>query len=403
MTKRREFIKKSITGITGLTIAGIGAGASSSFTDGSAKGSSRGDVVWQEDPEWVRVKFGDWGGPGVSSRPGPMDNMLLKDWAPRSLVLTSETFVEKARFPVIDCHLHIYGRTPEQVAGWVQTMDEVGIEKSVVLTGSTGEAFDNLIDLYLGSYPDRFILYCGIDLENIYDPDFSYRIVSELERCHSKGALGVGEISDKGFGITRDTSLPRKRRLHPDDARLDAFWKRCGELGLPVNLHIADHPSCWTPLDVFQERTPDYQHFNMYELDALHYDELLQIRDRTLARHPETLFIACHLSNQGHDLAALSQVMDNYPNLYLDTSARDYEMGRTPRSSARFLEKYKDRVVFGTDMGRRKSMFQIHWRLMETDDEYIPGRAGWKLYGLNLPDSVLEAIYRGTALKIHKI
>ena len=403
MTKRRDFIKKSILGSTGLTIAGIGLGSASSCSEGTATGSSQGDVVWQKDPEWVDVKFGDWGGPGVSSQPGPMDNMLLKDWAPRSLVVTRETFVEKARFPVIDCHLHIYGRTPDQVAEWVQTMDEVGIEKSVVLTGSTGEAFDNLVDLYLGPYPDRFILYCGIDLENVDGPDFSSRIVTELERCHGKGALGVGEISDKGFGITRDTSLPRERRLHPDDSRLDAFWKRCGELGLPVNLHVADHPSCWTPLDVYQERTPDYQHFNMYELDALHYDELLQIRDRTLARHPGTIFIACHLSNQGHDLEALGKVMDRYPNLYLDTSARDYEMGRTPRSSARFLEKYMDRIVFGTDMGRRKSMFQIHWRLLETDDEYIPGRVGWKYYGLNLPDHVLEALYRGTALKVHKI
>ena len=403
MTKRRDFIKKSILGSTGLTIAGIGLGSASSCSEGTATGSSQGDVVWQKDPEWVDVKFGDWGGPGVSSQPGPMDNMLLKDWAPRSLVVTRETFVEKARFPAIDCHLHIYGRTPDQVAEWVQTMDEVGIEKSVVLTGSTGEAFDNLVDLYLGPYPDRFILYCGIDLENVDGPDFSSRIVTELERCHGKGALGVGEISDKGFGITRDTSLPRERRLHPDDSRLDAFWKRCGELGLPVNLHVADHPSCWTPLDVYQERTPDYQHFNMYELDALHYDELLQIRDRTLARHPGTIFIACHLSNQGHDLEALGKVMDRYPNLYLDTSARDYEMGRTPRSSARFLEKYMDRIVFGTDMGRRKSMFQIHWRLLETDDEYIPGRVGWKYYGLNLADHVLEALYRGTALKVHKI
>jgi uncharacterized protein len=403
MTKRRDFIKKSILGSTGLTIAGIGLGSASSCSEGSANGSSQGDVVWQNDPEWVDVKFGDWGGPGVSSQPGPMDNMLLKDWAPRSLVVTRETFVEKARFPAIDCHLHIYGRTPDQVAEWVQTMDEVGIEKSVVLTASTGEAFDNLVDLYPGTYPDRFILYCGIDLENIDGPDFSSRIVTELERCQSKGALGVGEISDKGFGITRDASLPRERRLHPDDSRLDAFWKRCGELGLPVNLHVADHPSCWTPLDVYQERTPDYQHFNMNELDALHYDELLQIRDRTLARHPGTNFIACHLSNQGHDLEALSMAMDRNPNLYLDTSARDYEMGRTPRSSARFLEKYMDRIVFGTDMGRRKSMFQIHWRLLETDDEYIPGRVGWKYYGLNLPDHVLEALYRGTALKVHKI
>jgi len=35
-----------------------------------------------------------------------------------------------------------------------------------------------------------------------------------------------------------------------------------------------------------------------------------------MARHPQTIFIACHLGNQGHDLGALSQAMDKYPNLY---------------------------------------------------------------------------------------
>jgi hypothetical protein len=54
-------------------------------------------------------------------------------------------------------------------------------------------------------------------------------------------------------------------------------------------------------------------------------------------------------------------------------------------------------------MGRQKSMYQIHWRLMETDDEYIPGRVGWKYYGLDLPDSTLKALYRNTALKIFNI
>jgi len=95
--------------------------------------------------------------------------------------------------------------------------------------------------------------------------------------------------------------------------------------------------------------------------------------------------------------------MDKYPNLYLDTSARDYELGRTPRSSARFLTKYQDRILFGTDQGREKSMYRSHWRLFETDDEYITGRVWWRYYGLELPAPVLESLYRGTARKVFNI
>jgi uncharacterized protein len=64
------------------------------------------------------------------------------------------------------------------------------------------------------------------------------------------------------------------------------------------------------------------------------------------------------------------------------------------------LEKYQGRIMFGTDMGREKRMYQAWWRLMETDDEYMPGRVWWPYYGLNLPPEVLESVYRGTALKI---
>ena len=317
--------------------------------------------------------------------------------------MTQETFVPKAKYPVIDSHVHVLGRTPEEVNEWVRTMDEVGMETSLVLTGAIGAEFDALTDLLTKAHPGRFQLYCGMDMSNIDAQDYSDRAVAELLRCHRKGACGVGEVSDKGFGITKDPNLTSDKRLHTDDPRLEAFWEKCAELTMPVSLHVADHPSSRTPLDVYQERSPDYQHFNQFGMDVPSHDELLAKRNRTLNNHPETIFIACHLGNQGHDLARLSQAMDIYPNLYLDTSARDYELGRAPRTSARFLTKYQNRILFGTDMGRKKSMYQVHWRLFETADEYIVGRVGWRYYGLELPAPVLKSLYRDTARSIFNL
>lgn len=402
MTKRRDFIKKSVIGSAGVAIGAAGLSNSSSASPPSPAAALQSTKDWHADPEWNKIKYGDWGGPGVSSKPGPMDVILVKDYAPRSSVVTKETFVPKAKYPVIDCHVHVVARTPEDVAEWVRTMDEVGMETSIVLTGATGKAFDDLVELLPKKYPGRFLLYCGMIRTDIDKPDFSERAVAELVRCYKKGARGVGEISDKGSGIAGGNSIPRDKRLHPDDKRLDAFWEKCGELKMPVNLHIADHPSCWTPLDVYQERSPDYQHFNQFGKDVLSYDELIEVRNRTLAKHPNTTFICCHLSNMGNDLDKLSLALDKYHNLYLDTSARDYELGRTPRSSARFLTKYQNRIVFGTDQSREKSMYQIHWRLFETADEYIIGRVWWRYYGLELPPQVLESLYRGTARKLFK-
>lgn len=338
---------------------------------------------------------------GAAAQPGAMDSILLKDYQPDSSLVVPERHPEKARFRVIDVHSHTYAKTPEEIAGWVRRMDEAGVELTVVLTGATGAEFDRLADLFLKPYPTRFQLYCGLDTADLRKPDYPERAAAELVRCYKKGARGVGEIIDKGSGLSRGgATLPRDQRLHPDDARLDLVWKKCAELKLPINLHMADHPSCWRPLDAHQERSPAFQRYNQYGRDVPSYEELLAIRDRLLARHPKTLFVACHLGNQGNDLASVSKVLDRYPNLYVDISARAYEVGRQPRTAARFLARYQDRVLFGTDQSISKSMYQAWWRLFETPDEYMPGPNWWRLYGLELPTPVLERLYRTNAKKI---
>ena len=338
---------------------------------------------------------------GVQVQSGPMDSILLKDYQPESSLVVMATKVVKARFPVIDIHAHTgqsQVRTAADVDAWVHTMDEVGVEKTIVFTGATGAAFDAQVELF-SRYKDRFQLWCSLDTTDIDAPDYPQRVVMELERCYRKGARGVGEITDKGTGIQR-AALPRDKRLHFDDRRLAAVWEKCAELKLPVNVHIADHPSCWRPLGPHQERTPDFQHFNQYGKDVLSYEQLIATRDRLLSAHPRTTIIACHFGNQGNDFATLATALDRHPNLFVDLSARDYEIGRQPRTAAKFLGRYKDRVLFGTDMERDAGMYRSWWRLLETADEYIPGRISWRYYGLELPAPVLESVYRLNALRL---
>jgi predicted TIM-barrel fold metal-dependent hydrolase len=342
---------------------------------------------------------------GVPVNGGPMDAILLKDYKPASSLVVPATTIAKARFPVIDAHSHSSMssiKTRADVDAWVKTMDETGIELSVVFTNAFGAEFDRQADLFLGAYPKRFQVWYSLDASNPGAPDFTARAVSELERAYKKGARGVGEITDKGWGVeaVEKNALPRAKRLRFDDPRLDPYWKRCGELNMPINIHIADHPSCWKPLDARQERTPDFQAFNLSTKDVPSYEELLAMRERLLAKHPGTKFIFCHFSNQGNDTAALAKLLDRFPNMYVDMSARDYEMGRQPRTMKAFLEKYKGRVLFGTDMGRDKAMYQDWWRLLESADEYMPGRIWWPYYGLQLSQPLLKSLYRDTALKV---
>ena len=181
---------------------------------------------------------------------GPMNRVLLKDFDPKSNLAVSEHHPTKAKFPVIDVHMHPSARWPQEVAQWVRIMDEVGVETVVLMTGATGQNFDRLVDLYLKPYPNRFVLFCGMDTQNIEAPDYAQRVVAELERCYRMGARGVGEITDKGRGFGQrcyadPQPKPREKRLPVDDRRLDLFWEKCAELKIPISLHIADMPASW--------------------------------------------------------------------------------------------------------------------------------------------------------------
>lgn len=393
---RRVMLQRSSFGVLGLSAMSFLGRAPELHAANAAVPDAANSYA--TDPTWLKAKYGPWGGPGVRPAPGPMDAITVRDYAPSSALVLPENHPAKARFPAIDVHAHTEARTPEQIGAWVQTMDEVGVETTIILTGATGEQFDRLAALY-GAHPKRFQVFCGLLTTNLDHPDYPQRAAAELERCFRQGARGVGELSDKGMGFGGG-QLPRAKRLHCDDPRLDPFFAKCAELKIPVVAHIADHPSCWQPLGIYQERPPQYQHFNLHGKDIPTHAELVATRDRAAARHPKTTFISCHLGNQGHDLGALGNSLDRHPNLFLDISARDYEIGRTPRAAARFLAKYKDRVVFGTDMGRTVSMYRAWWRLFETPDEFMPGRIWWRYYGLDLPATVLEALYRGNARRL---
>ena len=291
-------------------------------------------------------------------------------------------------------------------------MDQTGVEACVVFTDAIGGDFDRQEELFR-PYGERFLLFCSLDTSDPSARDYSRRAVRELERCHRQGARGLGEISDKGWGLESglaamrsgapEAALPRSQRLHPDDPRLDAVWEKCAGLGMAVNIHVADHPSCWYPPGPNQERMPVFDFFNMYGLDVPPYAELLGMRDRAVAKHPRTIFIAAHLGNQGNDLSSLGQALDRYPNLYIDISARDYELGRQPRFAREFLTKYRDRVLYGSDMPCSEDMYRDWWRLLETADEFLSGRVGWPHYGLELPDSVLKSLYRENAKRLLRI
>ena len=327
------------------------------------------------------------------------DQLLLKDFKPRSIYRVPASKVERARFPVVDMHTHDNAKTDEQVAAWVRTMDELGIEKSTILCQAHGEAFDAVVARYK-KYPGRFSVWCGFDFTGYDQPGFGPAAVADLERCFKAGAEGVGEMGDKGKGLFYTT--PPAWGVHMDDPRMDLLLEKCGDLGMPVSIHVADPMWMYEPMDQFNDGLMNaYQWRLDNQTNILSHAELLGTLGRAAEKHPRTLFVACHFANCCYDLARLGAILDRCPNLYADISARFAETATIPRAAAKFYQKYQDRLVYGTDMGRGKEMYQTTFRILETEDEHFYDwdqfTYHWPLYGLGLSDDVLKKVYSENA------
>lgn len=335
-----------------------------------------------------------------------INDLKLKDYYPASIYKTPQSEIKKAKYPIIDVHSHDYPHTDADLDAWVRTMDEVGVEKSIILSYSTGKKFDSIVDKY-ARYKNRFDVWCGFDYTGLDQPGWQKRAVAELERCYKKGAKGVGELGDKGLGELYSKPTPGYG-IHIDDPRMKPLLEKCAELRMPINIHVAEDEWMYLPADSTNDGLMNAAKWkvDMTKPGILNHDQLVATLENAVKSNPKTTFIACHLANCCADLSKLSRLLDAYPNLYADISARYGELSPIPRAVKAFIEKYQDRILYGTDMGMDKPMYQTTFRILESTDEHFYARTffnyHWPLYGIGLSDGVLRKLYGENAKRIFR-
>jgi predicted TIM-barrel fold metal-dependent hydrolase len=340
-------------------------------------------------------------GPPTAKAASP-ETILLKDYRPQSVYKIPVTEVPQAKFPVIDMHSHPYAKTANEIDEWVRNMDEVGIEKTIILTMGTGAAFDEIQRKY-AKYPERFEMWCGFDFAGYDKPGFGPAAVKELERCKQAGARGVGEIHDKGQGLRSGKS--KAPGIHPDDPRMDSLFEKCGELGMPISLHVADPIWMYQKMDRHNDGLMNAYEWRLdNQPNIVDLSGMVDILERTAARHRNTTFIACHFANLDYDLARLGEVLERNPNLYADISARYAETAPIPRFAAQFYAKHAERLLYGTDMGVDKAMYRVTFRILESRDEHFyeieQFSYHWSLNGFGLNDGILKQVYHDNAARL---
>jgi len=335
------------------------------------------------------------------------EDLRLIDWQPKSQMIVEETRILMPKFPVIDIHNHL--RSLDDTKKYLEEMDKAGVIMCVSLdAGSQDDFYKKHFQVSQSIAKDRFILFFRPDFTKINEPDFGIKEAKKLEEAVRSGTVRGLKIN-KALGLTLKDKTGKLVKV--DDPRIDPIWAKCGELGIPVAIHVSDPKAFFTPIDKYNERYdelgahPDWAFFDR-EKYPYSKEEILEQRNNVFARHPNTIFIGAHVATLPEELGRVSMWLEQYPNLYIDIDARISELGRQPYTARKFLIRYQDRVLFGTDTPPDAEAYRIYYRFLETDDEYIDPSGGhhlqgrWMIYGLYLPDDVLEKIYNKNAIKI---
>jgi predicted TIM-barrel fold metal-dependent hydrolase len=353
---------------------------------------------------------------------GQSTPLPLTEFAPKSMLHADETRIARARFPVVDFHTHVSRRRAQRPAvppaELLKTMDAVNVWTMVNLTGGTGDELATTIANFDRAFPRRFVSMTEPTWSRAGDAGFAAWQGDEIARAKTAGAVGVKVL--KTLGLYLRDGGPQGTLVRVDDARFDPMWDACGRLGLPVAIHVGDPEAFFLPIDRFNER---YEELNAHPDWSFHgqdfpaFGEILTARDRVFARHPKTTFVALHVGHWAENLKAVGEMLDKFSNVHVEIGARIGELGRQPRASRRFFDKYQDRVLFGTDavpLGTEtpqqifgEDLYRIYYRFLETEDEYfdyapapVPPQGRWRIYGLGLPDRILRKVYHQNAERV---
>ncbi len=353
--------------------------------------------------------------------------LALEDYEPKSMLHVPETEVPRARFPAIDFHTHLSwsnsrkgknelhnNATPEEV---LSVMDRKNIRVMVNLTGGYGEVLDQTLRYWQTPRPDRFVVFTEPWFERLNDPRYPQFQADQIAQASGKGA--------KGLKVTKTLGLYLRERVTTgplvkiDDPRFDPMWEAASAHHLPVAIHTSDPEAFFLPTDRFNER---YEELNAHPDWSFHGRdfpsdrELQEARNRVVARHPKTQFVALHVGDS-ENLPYVSELLDRYRNMHVEIGARIGELGRQPRATRKFFDKHQDRILFGTDAvpGGRDTpqqifgdqLYEIYYRFLETEDEYFdyapapkPPQGRWRIYGIGLPETILRKVYYENAARL---
>jgi Amidohydrolase len=333
----------------------------------------------------------------------------MQSAAPPEHNVTSQDFADRRHFrfvgPIIDVHAHVMRTRPAESkndAEWAisqaETMLGVAAEFGVVQIYSMCPPED--IPALRQRFGDRLRFNGPISKKTIEQPDdAAYRQLDEFLK--------------QGVDVIKFWAAPRGRER---GLFVDAPWRieaarRAQAAGVRVVMvHVGD-PDAW-----FRKVYTDAAKFGTKA------DQYVGLR-RMIEMFPDLTWIAAHMGGDPEHADHLEALLERYPNLYFDTSAAKWQVREVSahRDAVRGLMlRHSERFLFGSDLVTRhglprehylsrywceRTLWESTWEgrspIADPDFQHEPSDPSTPpLLGLNLPDDVLDRLYRGNALRI---
>jgi predicted TIM-barrel fold metal-dependent hydrolase len=319
------------------------------------------------------------------------------------------------RVEKIDAHMHVHGPADRLMA------QAIADHFRILTINVDAPDYPPIRDQQLGAvslhkrYPGRVAFASTFSTGGFQQPGWSASVLHDMDAAVAQGAVGVKIWKNIGMQL-RDVD---GSYVMPDDVRLEPIVAHLEREHLVLLGHQAEPRNCWLPLERMTVRS-DREYFKAHPQYYMHLhpempsqETILAARDEMLRKHPSLRFDAVHLASLEWDVDRVADFLERFPNARVDMAARlvhlEYQAASQPEKVRRFLIRYQDRVLYGSDDGYGpkdsdpRAVEEVHadwlndWRFLATSDrmhsaDFEPG-----FRGLHLPRTVVDKIYRRNA------
>ena len=313
----------------------------------------------------------------------------------------------------IDVHVHVFKNDPT----FQKMLERLNLKLLNILvmddTNPNRKQLQPQIDdaLALVRSSDGHIALCTtFDPYKFGSPSFSTDTIKQIDRDFVQGAVAVKIWKNIGMEI-KDS---RGQYVMADDPKFDPIYKDIASHGKTLMTHQAEPDVAWGPPDAadpswsYYQENPQWYVANRPGFPSK--QRILEARDHVLANTPQLRMVGVHLGSMERDLDNIASHLDRYPNFAIDTAGRmEYLMLMPPEKVRAFLIRYQDRVLYGTDLDLLpdanlpdalkdwQSTYTRDWKFLATGE--MLKVEGKQVYGLSLPGTVLQKIFRSNAMR----